>query len=476
MSEVKAAPAGSLSLAGVLSFASLSIPIAALQLAIAVHLPRYFATSIGVELVVVGLAFSLVRLIDIPIDAAMGVAMDRTRTRFGRYRVWMFLGAPVLMLGFYMLLSASEAVGLAYLVGWLLVMYLGYSCVYLAHLAWAGRLAPSYEQRSRIFGAVTGLGVLGAMGVLLIPVVASEMFGASEADGVRAMIWFIIGAVPVTAAIVLFSTRERIARDHGAHFRARDYLALLTRPNMLRLLAADFCVTLGPGWMAALYLYYFRDSRGFSIAEANLLLLIYIAAGFAGAPLTAWLANRISKHRALIVNTTVYSLGLIVLPFLPAGDFAIFAPLMFIVGGVAAGFTVMIRAIAGDIADELRLESGREWMGLVYAMTNATSKLAQAGAILFTFNFALVAVGYNAKEGAANTPAAIQGLELAYILGPIVFVMVAGGCFLGYKLSADRHADIRRQLAERDALAEGGSIMEALSGDPEFPAARTQPS
>lgn len=476
MSEVKAAPAGHLSLPGVLAFASASIPIAALQLAIAVHLPRYFATSLGIELAVVGLAFSMVRLIDIPIDAGLGVAMDRTRTRFGRYRLWMFLGAPVLMLGFYMLLAASDSVGLAYLVTWLLVMYLGYSCVYLAHLAWAGRLAPSYEQRSRIFGAVTGLGVLGAMGVLLIPVVASEYFGASEADGVRAMIWFIIGAVPVTAAIVLFSTPEKIARDHGVQFRIRDYLALATRPNMLRLLAADFFVTLGPGWMAALYLYYFRDSRGFSIAEANLLLLLYIAAGFAGAPFTAWLANRISKHRALMVNTTVYSLGLVVLPFLPAGNFLVFAPLMFLVGAFAAGFTVMIRALAGDIADELRLESGREWMGLVYAMTNATSKLAQAGAILFTFNFALLAVGYNAKEGAENTTAAIQGLELAYILGPIVFVMIAGGCFFGYRLTADRHAEIRNQLAERDALAEGGSIVETLSGDPEFPAARTQPS
>ncbi|MFN3487473.1 MAG: hypothetical protein ACK44W_18555, partial [Planctomycetota bacterium] len=59
---------------------------------------------------------------------------------------------------------------------------------------------------------------------------------------------------------------------------------------------------------------------------------------------------------------------------------------------------------------------------------------------------------------------------------PIVFVMVAGACFFGYRLTADRHAEIRNQLAERDALAEGGSIVEALAGDPEFPAARTQPS
>lgn len=472
MSDPKAALSGHLSLPAVLAFASASIPIAALQLALSVHLPRYFASSIGLELAVVGSAFGLVRLIDIPIDAGIGVAMDRTRTAFGRYRIWMLLGAPILMAGFYMLLVAPEGVGLGYLVTWLLVMYLGYSGVYLAHLAWGARLGPTYEQRSRIFGAITGLGVIGAMAVLLIPILMG-FWGYSEAEGIRAMIWFIIGAVPVTVLIVLTSTREVIAKDHTAEFKARDYLTLIRRGNVLRLLAADFFVTLGPGWMAALYLFYFRDSRGFSIAEANILLMIYIAAGFVGAPFTAWLANRISKHRALMFNTTCYSLGLMVLPFLPAGNFWIFAPLMFLVGGMAAGFTVMIRALAGDIADELRLDSGREWMGLVYAVTNATTKLAQAGAVLFTFNFALTAVGYQAKEGATNTAEAIQGLELAYIVGPIIFVMAAGACFIGYKLSAERHAEIRNKLAERDALAEGGSVLEAMAGDPEFPAVRT---
>ena len=472
MSDQKAAPPGHLSLAGVLAFASVSIPIAALQLALSVHLPRYFAASVGLELAVVGSAFGLVRLIDIPIDAGLGVAMDRTRTAFGRYRVWMLFGTPVMMGGLYLLLTAPDGVGLAYLIGGLLVMYLGYSCVYLPHLAWGARLAPTYQQRSRIFGAITGLGVLGAIAVLLIPILASQQ-GLDEANGVRAMIWFIIAALPVTVLIALATTRETIAKDHTATFKARDYFTLIRRGNVLRLLAADFFVTLGPGWMAALYLFYFRDSRGFSITEANVLLMIYIAAGFAGAPFTAWLANRISKHRALMFNTTLYSVGLMILPFLPAGDFAIFTVLMFVVGAMAAGFTVMIRALAGDIADELRLDSGREWMGLVYAVTNATTKLAQAGAVLFTLSFALPAVGYVAKPGITNTPDAVRGLELAYIVGPIVFVMIAGSCFIGYRLSADRHAEIRSKLEERDALAEGGNITETLAGDPEFPAVRS---
>jgi Na+/melibiose symporter-like transporter len=118
-------------------------------------------------------------------------------------------------------------------------------------------------------------------------------------------------------------------------FAVADYLTLLKRGNVLRLLIADLCVTLGPGWMAALYLFYFKDSRGFDTAEAIYLLIIYIGAGFAGAPVSAWLANRIGKHRAMIVTTTSYSLGLITLPFLPSGSFAFFIPGMFLLGAMA---------------------------------------------------------------------------------------------------------------------------------------------
>ena len=55
--------------------------------------------------------------------------------------------------------------------------------------------------------------------------------------------------------------------------------------------------------------------------------------------------------------------------------------------------------------------------------------------VLLTF-LVLEAVGYQAKEGVVNTPQAIHNLELAYLIGPIVFVMLGGACMIGYGLDA----------------------------------------
>jgi Na+/melibiose symporter-like transporter len=340
-------------------------------------------------------------------------------------------------------------VGQAYLVLALLVMFLGYSAMYLAQLAWAATLAPSYEQRSRMFAVVVGLNVVGAVLVLTAPVMMGRL-GYSDAQGVEAMIWFVIAATPLATVVMVARTPERVVPAHpGGHFSLKDYGHLLTRPNVLRLVASDFCIQLGPGWMAALYLFYFTTKRGFAAGQANLLLLIYMAAGFAGAPATAWLAGRLGKHVALIACTTVFSLTLLATPFLPPGQFFAVAPEMLVLGACFVGFLVLLRALGGDIADELRLETGREWTGLIYALTNATTKLATAGAIFLTFQV-LSAVGFDPGEGARNTRAALTGLEVVFLAGPIGFVLLGGLCFVGYRLDSARHADIRRQLDARD--------------------------
>ena len=75
----------------------------------------------------------------------------------------------------------------------------------------------------------------------------------------------------------------------------------------------------------------------------------------------------------MIVSTTLYALMLIVIPLLPRGQAMLYAAPMFLLGALATGFVVMVRAITADVGDELRLEGGRDLMALLYAVTSATT-------------------------------------------------------------------------------------------------------
>jgi Na+/melibiose symporter-like transporter len=278
--------------------------------------------------------------------------------------------------------------------------------------------------------------------------------------------WFLLALSPLAVLIAVARTPERIVDSHGARpFRLGDYAALLSRGNVLRIVAADFCVTMGPGWMAALYFFYYRQSRQLSLSDASLLLVLYILAGLVGGPATAWLANRTSKHAALIVSTTFYALLLIAIPLMPRGAAMYYAIPMFLLGALANGFVVVVRAITADVGDQLRLEGGRDLMGLLYAVTSATTKAA--GALSIFVSYALLGVvGFSVTPHAVNGPAQIQGLDLVFIIGPIAFVMLGGAAFIGYKLSADKHADIRRQLDELDATYAEAAVLQGLTGEP----------
>jgi GPH family glycoside/pentoside/hexuronide:cation symporter len=446
----------------VMAFSSTALPIAAIGLVMAVYLPRFFAGQLGLSLAAVGLAFTIVRLIDLAIDPILGMAMDRTRSRLGRYRPWLLLGGPIVMLAAYMLFMAQPGITEAYLIGWLLVLYLGVSILTLAQAAWGASLATDYHDRSRVYGVIQAVGVIGAVLILLLPLALGKH--GEGVNGVHAMGWFCILLIPVTLALCTLITPERVAPDASKErVTLRDYWDLVRRPEMARLIFADLFMALGPGTTAALYLFFFHDARGYSTTQTGLLLVFFIGAGLVGAMFWGWLAQKIGKHRALIVSAVAYAVTQSALMIIPPATMALAIPGMFSVGFVSSAFVLIVRAMVADVADEVRLETGKERVGLLYALVTTTQKIGTAITVGISFTV-LDLVGYNPAEGAVNSPAAIRGLELCYVFAPIILVFFGGAAFIGWKLDAKRHAEVRRQLDERDALAAEAGLLESVSG------------
>jgi GPH family glycoside/pentoside/hexuronide:cation symporter len=469
------APAGRLGLPTILTFSAVTLPMSALGISLAIFLPRYFASHLGVSLVVVGGAFGFVRLIDTPVDPALGLLMDRTRTVIGRYRVWLLVGAPILALAVYQLFMSPMGISRAYLVIWLLCLYLGTSIIGLAHTAWASTLATAYHERSRLFGVMTVVGIAASVVVLGIPSLASHI-NLGDPDGVRAMGWLTLVLIPICIGLVAWRIPERVAVDvHTTQrFPLGDYWQLIKKPAMMRLVAAQVCLTLSPGWMSALYLYFFKDVLGFTIGTASALLGVYILAGVAGAPATTWLSSKIGKHRTLMITTSAYSIGLCAVIVIPKnGNLLTAIPVMLWCGAMASGFNLLIQSMTADVGDEVRLEQGKQRMSLIYSLTGLAAKVAGAGAIFLSY-WVLARVGYDPKITAHNTAHAIFGLELAYVIGPIFFAMLGGACFIGWKLDAVRHGEIREQLDARDAQFNEAPIIESLTGQPAIPVLATE--
>ena len=189
-------------------FSGPALPLAALALPLVVYLPHFYAAQMGISLAAVGVIFSIVRLLDIVLDPILGAVMDRTHTRFGRFRPWMAASVPILILASFLVFMPPKGVGAPYVIGSLLLLYGGYSMAVVGHLAWGGTLAPNYNDRSRIFGWVQAFTVGGMILVLVFPIIIAKLVPNGDAAGVASMGWFVIVLTPLTIALALWRIRE----------------------------------------------------------------------------------------------------------------------------------------------------------------------------------------------------------------------------------------------------------------------------
>jgi Na+/melibiose symporter-like transporter len=434
-----------------LAWALPCLPYAAIGLPLAVYLPHYYSTYIGIDLGVVGATFLSVRMIDIFFDPVVGWAMDRTRNPWGPYRTWITLGTPILGAAIWMIFMAPRGVDRSYLFEWLLVLYLGFSITTLAQLAWGAVLAPQYDQRSRLYGWWQAFNILGVLIALFIPVAVDFLKLGDYGVGVRAMGWFIVLALPVTLLINLWAVPEpkNVAeRPKGA---LKAWIALFKRPAVRKVLTCDLLLGLAPGLTGTLLFFYFGSIKGFSQAQSQQFMAVYFVAGLIAAPFWSWLAMKIGKNRALQAASVIFALLYAAVAFIPAGDFKVAAGALFLAGLPYAAGLLLTRAMMADVADEVRLETGEDRRGLLFSFLSTTTKLGYAisvGSLVI-----LDASGFSETKGAANAPEALWTLQALFIVLPTLLIFAAAWVLRGYPLSPKRHAEIRAALEARDASA-----------------------
>ncbi len=451
-------------------FSAAALPVGALVTTLGVYLTNYYAAHVGLPLAVVGMAFMAVRLIDIVFDPMLGLAIDRTRTGIGKFRPWLAAAAPVLLVASVATYFPPTGASTLYLIGWLLVLYAGYSMLTLSQSGWGAALVAEYHQRSRVYGWIQAVAVIGALGVLLVPLLLPKFWPAVPFKGVPLMGCFVLVSIAAGVAITVFLAPEpdKGAAPQTERFGLKDYWPLLRRPEMLRLMCSDLFCTLGPAITAPLYLFFFEQARGYKMEQTTVLLFVYVVAGLAGPAAWSRVARRFGKHQTILIASILYVIAQCALLALPKAMMPAMAVAMFAVGFVASAFAFLVRAMIADVSDEVRLESGKDRTAMLYAMVTSTNKVGATLSVGVAY-LILPLFGFVAKEGAVNTPDAIWGLQACYLAPPVICVLIGGLAMWGYRLDEKRHGEIRDALSAAGSIGSARDALQSVTGDPPEP-------
>ena len=441
------------SVRSLLSYAAPCIPLAAVGLPLVVYLPPFYANTVGLPLSLVGIAFMGARIGDVVFDPLLGGWMDATRTRFGRYRAWMLLSLPILMLGVGLLFFPPKGAGFAWFLSGLFLTYLGYAFAILSQGAWGAVLSNAYHQRSRVAGYWQAGNIIGLIIAVSLPVLATVIGLKGPGAGIAAMGAFILITYPIGVAIISLGSPEPLPKHRHAPrpvlHTLKEVFRLFIQPTVGRVMALDFLLAFAPGVTGALFQFFFHQAKGYSTLEANGLLMAYFAGAIFGAPLFTRLARALGKHWALAIAALYYALfqALILLsPKLPILEADV---TLFIAGFGYAGPLLLLRAMTADLADEAQLKTGRNETGLLMGMLNSINKVGYALAVGLAFPF-LAANGFHASDATANTPHALAALRFAFIFPAIIASVLGAVLLIGYPLNEARLKVIQGELAARE--------------------------
>ena len=426
-----------------------ALPIGAMAMPIAIYLPPLYSGSLGLSLATVGLIFTLARVWDLVTDPIMGIVIDRYGSRWGQYKHWVALAIPMVMLAIYKIFIPNPAdVTALYLGFWMLVLYLGYTMLSIAHNSWGSFLANDYDERSRLFGWREIFIIIGMVLVLSIPA-TMDFFGQSGTpDKVAGMGLFCLILFPLTVIPTLVAVPDKVAERKGA-LGWRDMVALLrSNPLLWRLLTADFTTSFAMSATAALYIFF--ATYVFELQNhASLALLLYFVAGFLAMPVWLKFAYRMGKVGAikLAVGYTMVLQGGLFFVTEP-GNVALFWSYTFLAGLAFGAGPTLLHSMMADLTDIDELKTGQKRAGMYFALLATINKLGGAVAVGVTLTAADKL--FNFTPGAANSQTAIDGLLLIFCFAPAAALALTYLPLYRYPLTKEKHAEIRRSLLPQE--------------------------
>ncbi|CAD7337178.1 MFS transporter [Sphingomonadales bacterium 56] len=433
-------------------FASLSVPVAAAQMPLAVHLPAIYAQHFGLSLGVIGAIFLAERLWGAIADPLIGVLSDRTSSRFGRRRPWIVGGAIIFGLASLALFFPSASlVSPLYLGAAMFAIYLGSAMIQIPYLAWSGQISGEYHERTRIVTFQTVAAAAALLLVLILPTIIDQLNPRDGQLKLAAMGAVVIGSLIITVPLALRAFTEAPAATPVNHERAplgRTITILFSDPLLRRVLLSDFAVTIGQSTRAGLIVFFVTAYMGLPQWASGLYLFQFVFGVVAG-PIWAQIGYRIGKHRAAVAGElTQVAINLALLLVVP-GQIALLLALTVAQGLAQGSGNLMLRSMVADVADAHRLRTGADRTALFFSAFSLSSKAGMAVAV----GIALPLVGWFGfnPQAVTNTPEALHGLLWVFALGPAIAHLISAALIHGFPLHEAQHSEIRRRLEERDA-------------------------
>ena len=361
------------------------------------------------------------KIIDAITNVVMGQIIDRTKTKEGKARPWLFLSAilvPITGILLFTVPNGSDTVKAI----WVMISYnLFYSFAYTIFNMSHGLMVPlsTRDAKARgglsVFNQITTIMMSGILVALIFPMVIMPMIGADKSKWITLMCILSIAALPLTL-MEYFFTKERVTEETAAAGEetkipfGKQFKMLFTDKYMILMYLYFFIYTVGTTLKNLGLVYYCNYVLG-TYNDGITQMLVSVIGGIPmGIGIFAvWpLAKKFGKRNVTMWGFVLYAVGsLICWIFQTNLVMVLIGQFIKNIGGLPCAYVFM--ALFADCLDHLEWKTDKRIDGAAMSIYNIIA-VAMVGIMTGVFNWMLAKAGYLAPITANSTTEAAAKL------------------------------------------------------------------
>jgi glucuronide carrier protein len=411
----------------------------------------YYTDVAGIAAGAAGTLLLVVRVWQAVTDIFAGRMVDKTTTRWGRFRPYLLFGGPPLMLLSVALFSVpgglSPGGALVYAYLSYALFGLAYSLVNIPFGSLASAMTQLPQERARLASART-LGAAAAI-ILLSVVVSPQITRSENLQRSLTVTTLILAVAGIALYLLCFRTSRETVEHDAAPVSLKQSLGAIrhNRPLVLLCLSALFMLT-GMFTQQTLQVYYARDVLG--SADFQIVLTVLSIGGmFVVSPVIPRIVETFGKKRAYVAAGAVTAVGAVGIALTPPSVRALAFVFFAVYGTGIAAVQNLIFALQADTVEYGEWETGVRTEGSNYAVLSFSRKVGQGiGGGVAAFG---IGVGGYVAGAATQSPGAIDTIRSITGFGPALFVGIGAAIMLAYPLTEERFREVVGEIAFRRA-------------------------
>lgn len=415
----------------------------------------FYTDVFGISMSAVAALMLFSRFWDAINDPIVGGLTDSTKTRWGRYRPWLLIAAPltavVLIASFWAHPDWNDTVKIVYMIITYCILVLGYTCVNIPYGTLCGAMTQNIEERAKIntFRSVSAMIAIGVINIITIPLI-SKLGNGSDQQGYL-LVAILYGIIFALCHIFCFAkTKEAVTVPEKKKIPIKLQIKTVAqnKPYLLALIGQFlFGVTLYGRNADALY--YFKYVEGSETLFTTYSLVIIIPS-IIGAGLFQILF-KLTENKGRTASILAFCTGVSMLSlylFSPVESAVAFYIFSGLTQFFFAGFNTAIYAIIPDCVEYGEWKTGIRNDGFQYSFISLGNKIGMAiGTSVLAA--ALSCAGFEANIKQNEAVLSIMKHSFSTIPG-VLWIITAVVLFF-YRLNKKSYNKIVDEIKERKA-------------------------